>query len=791
MSGRKIRPALLVGALLALPAGIAAGAEYSLQNGFGMSVSVEPKTGDYSVLLNGQQWFGPGRVSVLSGKRWYRSTPIHAFYDSVERPEGQLALRGVKTGSDGDVLGTYDFIDLEWDLPQPGKTLVTGFRLYRDNPYLVFVQKFPNGFAQYASGDWRAPSVVFPQFLPDIFASRNDLFAWTSQGMFNHKLGNGNAAAIAGTVDLLVLADQERNTAVLSPFANYLVATQQSGPLALPGEISRSVVSCGIEGLVTELPAGFEHQHILVAGSGVHNTFENWGRALLKRAGKPVPSKYADDVLKYFVYMDDYGSYYREHGFKEPGYNAYEDIVLGLEKDARAHNVRIGAYFVLDADQIRYQEGLFEPQPALFPHGIERLHEQLGKPLQCYTLWLAPGGPYRKQFPFVETEKRTGPWKSNPPTLGDVFYSLDYWRYTAKKIASWGAISLQHDFLSNYEGDPVMMASVDKMNTYFKNMGQALQEQGMTMHYCMQLPRNIMQSTENPVMVSVQASLDHHVGDGLDPRVWKHLIFTSAFYGALGIWPSRDNMQSGADPNAFEDVLLANLMGGSMELGHRIGEADWDLLKKVYREGDGLVLKPDRPIVPLDRCYFDGSAVGYTESNISGKRWYYVLSLPASGSLAQFSASDTGAAGAWAVFDWDRKSVSVGEASSPIPLLREAKHQYFVLAPILENGMALFGDTGKFISMADQRIAAVESAGKSLRVGVIASREESPILVGYSPRRPSGMEMGENKLEEATSLDLLKAARSGWFWDPQTNLWSAKLDFSGAPGIRTRWLTIH
>ena len=33
--------------------------------------------------------------------------------------------------------------------------------------------------------------------------------------------------------------------------------------------------------------------------------------------------------------MDDYGSYYREHDFKEPGYNAYEDIVLGLEKDAR------------------------------------------------------------------------------------------------------------------------------------------------------------------------------------------------------------------------------------------------------------------------------------------------------------------------------------------------------------------------------------------------------------------------------------------------------------------------
>ena len=82
--------------------------------------------------------------------------------------------------------------------------------------------------------------------------------------------------------------------------------------------------------------------------------------------------------------------------------------------------------------------------------------------------------------------------------------------------------------------------------------------------------------------------------------------------------------------------------------------------------------------------------------------------------------------------------------------------------------MALFGDTGKFVSMAEQRIAAVESSTKSICVGVIASREESPILVGYSPRRPSGMEMGDRRLDEAVSGELLKAARSGWFWDPQT-----------------------
>ncbi len=798
MNTRKTSEALPFAFLLLLPLS-AFGVEdaYSLKNAFGMSVSVRTKSGDYSVQYKGREWLGRGIVSVFAGKRWHRSDQLQSY--SVGPPEAKLSLRGVKTGSGKDGSGSFGFLDLEWELPDTGKSLTTGFRLYQDSPYLVFVQKFPDGFPQYANGDWTVPSVAFPQFLAEAWGVRNDLAAWTSPGMTTHKFGKGTAQSIVGPVDVLLLADEGLNALVLSPFENYLAATQQTSPLAIRGARATSVISCGIEGLVTEIPAGFEHKHLLVAGEGVHSTFQKWGRALLKRTGKPVPSKYADDVMKYFVYLDDYGAYYREHGFKEEGYKAYEDIVLGIEKEARAHNLRIGTYFVLDTDQIRYREGLFEPEPALFPHGIEWLNQQLGKPLQCYILWLAPPSPYRKQFPFLETDLNPQPWTTAPRGMGDVFYSLDYWRYTAKKIASWGAISLQHDFLSNYEGDPVMMAAPDKMNTYFKSIARALREQGMTMHYCMQRARNVLESTENPVMVSLQGSHDHHVKisppareeDRNDAFVWKHLLFASAFYGSVGIWPSRDNIQTVADPNAFEDLLLANLMGGLMELGHRIGEANWDLLKKVYREGDGLVLKPDRPIVPLDRCYLDGSAVGYTESNISGKRWYYVLSLPPAGYLAQFSPSDVGAAGVWAAFDWDRRTVSVRQAGTPISLLQEAKHQYLVLAPVLENGMAVIGDADKFITMADQRIASVESSAKSVRIGVISSREASPTVVGYSAQRPAGMEAGSVKLQEVSSLDRLKAQPGGWHWDPLTRLWSVKLDFSDASGMETRWVRIY
>ena len=137
-------------------------------------------------------------------------------------------------------------------------------------------------------------------------------------------------------------------------------------------------------------------------------------------------------------------------------------------------------------------------------------------------------------------------------SMGDVFYSLEYWRDTADRLASWGTILLQHDFLSDYEGNRVDDVGCPQDGHVFQKHGQGSPGKGIDMQYCMQLPRNIMESTENPVMVSLQeATEDHHVPmaepvkqpdnpDNHDPYFWKQVIFTSAFYGALGIRPSRD-----------------------------------------------------------------------------------------------------------------------------------------------------------------------------------------------------------------------------------------------------------
>jgi hypothetical protein len=105
---------------------------------------------------------------------------------------------------------------------------------------------------------------------------------------------------------------------------------------------------------------------------------------------------------------------------------------------------------------------------------------------------------------------------------------------------------------------------------------------------------------------------------------------------------------------------VANLLGGSIQLGHRLGECNFDLLKKTYREGDGLVLKADQPIHPIDRCYRDGCALGTAETKLDGHDWHYVLSLPSAVYTCGVNTGEVGESSErYAIYNWDTGVVQV------------------------------------------------------------------------------------------------------------------------------------
>jgi len=62
-------------------------------------------------------------------------------------------------------------------------------------------------------------------------------------------------------------------------------------------------------------------------------------------------------------------------------------------------------------------------------------------------------------------------------------------------------------------------------------MAKALQAKGIDMQYCMRFHRDIMESTENPVMVSLQATEDHHVPMAEPVKTADNPIITIRFSG--------------------------------------------------------------------------------------------------------------------------------------------------------------------------------------------------------------------------------------------------------------------
>ncbi len=282
--GRTIAFSLIL--IMGLAASASASQSYILQNRFGTSLEVYPSEGYYIVkqstpnahgsgVVPGEQaWFGRGLVSVFAGHRWFRSADMEFMHvRGDETTDGRLQLTGVKNGTASDAFGPFQFVELNWTVPGGEFPIVTAFQLYQDRPALIFAQRFPKGFKGYSNGDWTVPSVAFPQFVSNNWGVPQNLYSWTSGGMWSHRLAWGDAFSNEGSVDPLVASAPNYTTIILSSFANYLTATQQSRPLPVTGQIARGSISCGIEGLVQHLPAGFEHQHILVAGRGIHNTF--------------------------------------------------------------------------------------------------------------------------------------------------------------------------------------------------------------------------------------------------------------------------------------------------------------------------------------------------------------------------------------------------------------------------------------------------------------------------------------------------------------------------------------
>src|ERR1039458_4920551 len=87
-------------------------------------------------------------------------------------------------------------------------------------------------------------------------------------------------------------------------------------------------------------------------------------------------------------------------------------------------------------------------------------------------------------------------------------------------------------------------------------------------------------------------------GDRFEPGKWRPFLYTSQLATALGIWPWCDVFKSGETGNMIVAVLSAGAVGTGDAMGK---EAPGNI--RLAARTDGVLVKPDRPMVPTDDAY--------------------------------------------------------------------------------------------------------------------------------------------------------------------------------------------
>jgi hypothetical protein len=490
-------------------------------------------------------------------------------------------------------------------------------------------------------------------------------------------------------------------------------------------QLSGGGIASGIQANIKTLPAGFETTTVLVADTGINRAYDTWGKALLAFTGKkPVPSD-ATPVLARFGIWNDNGAYYFYR--TESGKN-YETTL----KDEKAYYEQGGipvAYIQLDSwwylkgpAQVWNDSGVgiyeYKAHPTNFPSGLAAFQQATQVALITHARWIVPSSPYRSRYRFSR----------------DVIIDPEYWKSIASYLKSSGVTTYEQDWLS-YRGSPDDTNLTDQ-DAYLDNMASAMADVGIDMQYCMIRGRQVLQSTKYANLTNGRVS-----DDRFDRRWWRTFFYGSRLAWSVGIWPWTDNFRSPEHDN----LLISNLSAGIFGASDQIGQADLPALKRALR-ADGTIIKPDVPILLMDRSIVDeakgggGATLATTYTQHEGGRFTYVFVFSdKAGVTATFTPAELGYTGDVFVHDVNAGSGKVlgPTQASSTTLAATTSTAYYVVAPVGASKIAFLGEKGKIAALGRKRISSYTDDG-TVTVGVAYGEgEETVTLQGYAPAAPT------------------------------------------------------
>jgi hypothetical protein len=618
------------------------------------------------------------------------SAPAWTFAGSVGVP-----VSDVRQAVGRDRIGPYQQVDFSY---QADGTRGGSIRVYDDTPIVLFAATNLTAAAN------SAPFPVFTSYpqLPHqlsysgIFGIYQfNTFSSASDSPWMYFDGNGDAF-------------------VLSAANHFEQAATVAG--------AQADISCGVMSSITELPAGFTQQTILAAGHGIGAVHHIWGGALTSLSGKILPASDDGIVLNKLGYWTDHGATYYYDYESALGYTGTLKAVVDdwAEKNLPIGYMQLDSWWYPKGPQALWTDSadgeyLYEADSQLFPDGLAAFREQIGLPLLTHARWIDPSSPYQQEY----------------QTSGGVVIDPRFWENRMRYLRDAGVVTYEQDWLGA-GAQPVY--NLTAPGEFFGNMARYAAANGLTIEYCMPLPRNYLQTTLYDNVTHLRVS-----NDRFDSGKWDQFLYDSQLARSIGMWPWSDVFMSTETTN----LLLSNLSAGPVGVGDPIGQESQANLMQVVRP-DGVIVKPDVPIVPDDQTYLAEAAdsttppmVAWTYSDHTDLRYGYVFSYARNtpSQTASFQPSALGVTGSAYVYDYFAGTGTLVQAGGDYQQT-VTSGSYWVVAPVGPSGIAFLGDAGKFVSLGKKRITSVSDHGTVQAAVAFAPGEDTVTLQGYSPTSP-------------------------------------------------------
>ena len=131
--------------------------------------------------------------------------------------------------------------------------------------------------------------------------------------------------------------------------------------------------------------------------------------------------------------------------------------------------------------------------------------------------------------------------------------------------------------------------------------------------------------------------------------------------------------------------------------------------------------------------------IGATYSDHAAGRTAYVFAYSQSqtaGAAVRFTPAKLGVQGPALVSDvFGGGATQVADGAEFSGTLGPGGVSYYILAPVGSSGIALLGDQGKFVSLGQQRVAAVKDEPGRLTAEIILAEGDGPVVLhGYVAR---------------------------------------------------------